>query len=347
MLNKLSCISYCLLLMLAACDKESEEIPTEFTPGSVPSVYFISRGAGHDFIVKGRKAATGNIPEIKELYSIASDQVLSQFTLNATTGQLYWVTRNNGAAGRLNSDIYAGDTLGGTPRLVLSVAAPITALAVNAATNTLYWTQHDTAADVDYLYTANSTGGKASRMLQRDTFKTVSHIVIDAASETLILIENYTVKDTAARFSRVSSAQLIDTSKRTVLYSKADFPVAGGSMDWFSGLVVNGNHLYLAVQPGTENKVSYIFKGTIDGKTSLTPFLRSSQVGSVNVLDYPLGLTLDKKKQYLYWINRGTNAGTGSGSLCRSTFAVPASTEVVFENLPVVATGAVPLETGL
>ncbi|GGH67336.1 hypothetical protein HNQ91_001677 [Filimonas zeae] len=347
MLKKLPFASFCVLLLLVACDKESEEIPTGFTPGSVPSVYWISRGTGHDYIVKGRKAAMDNRPEIKELYSVAASQALSLFTLNATTGHVYWVTRNSGAAGRLHSDIYAGDTLGSTPRLVLSVAAPITALAVNPVTNTLYWTQHDSVVNADYLYSASNSGGKVTRMLQRDTLMTVSHIAVDAASESLFLIENYTVKDSTARFSRVSSAQLADTSKRTLLYSKADFPVTAGSADWFSGLVVNGGNLYLAMQPGTENKVSYIFRGTTDGKATLVSFLRSTQLGLTNILDYPLALTLDKKKQYLYWINRSTNAGTGSGSLFRSTFAVPASTEVVFDNLPMAATGYVPLETGL
>lgn len=346
MLKKLPLASFYLLLMLAACNKDSEEIPTEFAPGAVPSVYWISRGTAQDYIVKGRKTATGNSPEIKELYAIASDKAVALFALNATTGDMYWVTHSSGAADRAISEIYAGDTLGGTPRLVASIAASVTALAVHPVTNTLYWAQHDSESNADYLYSSNSAGGKITRMLQHDTLMTVSHIGIDAATESLFFIENYMVKDTAARFSRVNSASLADTSKRIKLYSKVDFPVAAGSMDWFSGLVINGGSLYLSVQPGTENKVSYIFKGTTDGKATLAAFLRSSQVGNVSVLDYPLALTLDKKKQYLYWVNRGGST-TGKGSLCRSTFAVPASTEVVFEDLVVTTSGYTPLETGL
>jgi len=347
MLKKLPFASFYLLLLLTACNKESEEIPTEFTPGSVPSVYWISRGAGQDYIVKGRKTATGNSPEIKELYSITSGRLLSQLSLNAATGELYWVAQKKEASGSSTAEIYAGDTLGNSPRLVLSISSSITALAVHPVTHSLYWAQHDSDANSDYMYTCSTNGSKVTRMLRQDTLRTVSHIGIDPTSETLFFIENYTSGDSAVRFSRVSSAQIIDTSKRILLYTKADFPVTAGALDWFCGLVINGSNLYLAAQPGTENKVSYIFKGSADGKTALASFLRSSQIGNVNILDYPLALTLDKKKQYLYWINRGSATGSGKGSLCRSTFAVPASTEVVFENLETNAAGSVPLETGL
>lgn len=346
MLNKLNLTSFYLLLLLTACNKETEEQPTEFIPGKIPAVYWISNGTANAHIVKGVQSIDGNRQTITELYAPAAGHTLAMFALNATGKELYWAEVDVSVNASLSSQIYAGDTLGGAARLIASVPAMINSLAVNEATGKVYWTQYDTTTAADYMYSCSSSGGGITRLFASDTLRPVSNIVADSTSNALYFIENYSLKDSAGRFSRVSKGALDGSGRRVVLYDKKSFPVTPGAFDWFSGIVVNDASVYLAAQPGTSGGISYIFKGSTDGALALASFMRSTAVSGESMLDHPLALTIDKKKQYLYWINRGSDSNGIYGSIYRTTFTVPASTEKVFENVNVTGASYVALETG-
>lgn len=346
MLYKLNLNFFYLALLLTACNKETEELPTEFTPGKIPPVYWISNGAAGASIVKGIQNAD-NRQLISQLYTPAAGHILSLFVLNASGKELYWAETDVTANAPLASQIYAGDTLGGPARLIANVPAMINSLAVNAAANQLYWTQYDSTNATDQMYSCSSNGGAVSRMFTSDTLHAVSHITVDTVTQSIYFIENYSLKDSVGRFSRISRGELNGSRRRLVIYDKKNWPVAVGAFDWFSGIVVNGNNVYLAVQPGATGGISYIFKGTTDGAVSLASFMRSTSVTSENILNYPLALAVDKKKQYLYWINRGSETNGVYGSIYRTTFTAPASTEKVFDNVNVTGASYAALETGL
>lgn len=343
MLYKLNLHCFYLALLLIACNKETEELPTEFTPGKIPPVYWISNDTAGARIVKGTQDADSR-QLITQLYAPATGHSLSLFVLNTSGKELYWAEKD---ATLTASQIYAGDTLGSPARLIATVPAVINALALNTAAHQLYWTQYDSASAAEQMYSCSSNGGAVSRMFTDDTLHAVSHITVDTVTQSIYFIENYSQKDSVGRFSRISRGELNGSRGRLVIYEKKNWPVTAGAQDWFSGIVVNGSNVYLAVQPGTTEGVSYIFKGTTDGVVPLASFMRSTSVTSENILNYPLALAIDKKRQYLYWINRGSEANGVAGSIYRTTFTAPASTEKVFDNVNVTGASYAALETGL
>lgn len=315
----------------------------------VKTTYWVRYTGTNYEIVKGALNANGT-QTITKLYEAATDVTIASMALHPSTKNLYWMEQTLD----LNtfatvSVILKGDTTGAAAVTIIGADKGLTLannLVVNGQNNKIYLTNTDEVTGEGQVYSSEIDGSGFTRLYSTASFKALTGIATDAATDALYFIESYDGGGAGGIVSVVYKGNINGSGTPAKLYDKTNFPEAGAPQYIFVGIAINGTDIYLAERSATSLGISYILKGSTSTSGPLAKVFESAPGAAANPLELVMGLTIDKQHSYLYWINQGAQTDGSKGTIYRSAITAGSAPQLLLKDIQVANAASASLELG-
>ncbi|MCD0490095.1 hypothetical protein LPB86_17780 [Pedobacter sp. MC2016-14] len=327
MMLKKSILALFLLSILFSCKKKA-------IISTVETAYWFGGGIENMILLKGTIQSDGT-QTVTKLYDGGLYDPLVALEIHPGTKEIYWAEMDIEPVTSSNFTCYVnkGDTSGGPKQRILSLPQlVISAMAVEPVSRKLYYVVYDEKAVGEYLYRCNLDGTGNTMLFSSFKFGDVVSINIDGANNKIYVVEN-DLESLPRKESSVYKANLDGTGTPVLLYNKASLPIRVAEIDRFTGIAIDGSNLYIASSQGSATGTSYLFKGDVNGNPATTVI---SSGGSANhPISTVLGLNIDSKHRYLYWISRSNSTSQDAGVVYKVPLAAAATStpKLIFKDI--------------